>query len=76
MGKLPPGSHRLYWRGSVDTQVRVMALGDEPRVPADVQQRLDQEMKQRQAEAKRLQTLEQALAGPLAAGRVTLVDGR
>ncbi|KAG1394601.1 hypothetical protein G6F59_014153 [Rhizopus arrhizus] len=23
---LPPGSRRLYWRGSVDTQVRVMAL--------------------------------------------------
>lgn len=39
---LPPGSRRLYWRGSVDTQVRVMALGDEPRVPADVQQRLGQ----------------------------------
>ena len=39
---LPPGSRRLYWRGSVDTQVRVMALGDEPRIPADVQQRLGQ----------------------------------
>ena len=38
--------------------------------------RLETEMKQRQAEAKRRQTLEQALAGPLAAGRVTLVDGR
>ena len=42
----------------------------------ELSQRLDQEVKQRQAEAKRLQTLEQALAGPLAAGRVTLVDGR
>ncbi|MEW2875211.1 hypothetical protein AB1B06_28490, partial [Pseudomonas aeruginosa] len=30
---LPPGSRRLYWRGSVDTQVQVMALGDEPRIP-------------------------------------------
>lgn len=38
--------------------------------------RLETEMKQRQADAQRLQTLEQALAGPLAAGRVTLVDGR
>ena len=38
--------------------------------------RLDQEVKQRQAEAARLKTLEQALAAPLAAGRVTLVDGR
>jgi len=33
-------------------------------------------MKQRQAQAQRLKTLEEALAGPLAAGRVTLVDGR
>lgn len=38
--------------------------------------RLEQEVKQRQAETQRLQTLEQALAGPLATGRVTLVDGR
>jgi len=39
---LPPGSRHLYWRGSVDTGVRMMALGDEPRVPANVQQRLGQ----------------------------------
>jgi len=38
--------------------------------------RLDEEVKQRQAEAQRRKTLEQALAAPLAAGRVTLVDGR
>ncbi len=38
--------------------------------------RLDEEVKQRQAEAQRRMTLEQALAVPLAAGRVTLVDGR
>jgi flagellar motor protein MotB len=38
--------------------------------------RLDEEVKQHQAEAARLKTLEQALAAPLAAGRVTLVDGR
>ena len=38
--------------------------------------RLETEMKQRQADAQRLQTLEQALAGPLAAGRVTLTNGR
>ncbi|WP_064749199.1 OmpA family protein [Lysobacter antibioticus] len=38
--------------------------------------RLDQEVKRRQQEAQRRQTLEQALAGPLAAGRVTLIDGR
>ena len=39
-------------------------------------QRLDEEVRRREQEAKRMQTLEQALAGPLAAGRVTLVDGR
>ena len=38
--------------------------------------KLDEEVKQRQAEAQRRKTLEQALAAPLAAGRVTLVDGR
>lgn len=42
----------------------------------ELSHRLDQEVAQRQAEARRRQTLEQALAGPLAAGRVTLVDGR
>lgn len=39
-------------------------------------QRLDEEVRRREQEAQRMQTLEQALAGPLAAGRVTLVDGR
>lgn len=34
------------------------------------------EVRERQAEAARRQTLEHALAGPLAAGRVTLDDGR
>ena len=38
--------------------------------------KLEAEVKQRQAEAQRRETLEQALAGPLAAGRVTLTDGR
>jgi flagellar motor protein MotB len=38
--------------------------------------RLDEAVKQRQAEAQRRMTLEQALAAPLAAGRVTLVNGR
>ncbi|WCE04984.1 OmpA family protein [Pseudoxanthomonas sp. JBR18] len=45
-------------------------------VQLQLSQRLDQEVKQRQAEAQRRKTLEQALAAPLAAGRVTLVDGR
>ncbi|CAM2164576.1 Peptidoglycan-associated lipoprotein [Paraburkholderia sacchari] len=38
--------------------------------------RLANEVKQRQIETQRRKTLEQALAGPLAAGRVTLVNGR
>ncbi|WP_426689334.1 OmpA family protein [Rhodanobacter ginsengiterrae] len=38
--------------------------------------RLQEEVRQRQAEAQRRITLEQALAVPLAAGRVTLVNGR
>ena len=38
--------------------------------------RLDEEVRQRQIEAQRRKALEQALAVPLAEGRVTLVDGR
>ena len=38
--------------------------------------RLEAEVRQREAAEQRRQTLEQALAAPLAAGRVTLVDGR
>jgi flagellar motor protein MotB len=45
-------------------------------VQLQLSNRLDEEVKQRQAEAQRRMTLEQALAAPLAAGRVTLVDGR
>ena len=45
-------------------------------VQLQLSNRLDEEVKQREAEALRRKTLEQALAAPLAAGRVTLVDGR
>lgn len=38
--------------------------------------KLDEEVAQRKIETQRRQSLEQALAGPLAAGRITLVDGR
>ena len=38
--------------------------------------KLQSEVQQRQVETARRQTLEQALAGPLAAGRVTLNNGR
>jgi hypothetical protein len=37
---------------------------------------LEKEVKARQLETQRRKTLEQALAGPLAAGRITLVNGR
>jgi flagellar motor protein MotB len=45
-------------------------------VQLELSTRLDQEVKQRQMETQRRKTLEQALAVPLAAGRVTLVNGR
>lgn len=45
-------------------------------VQLELSARLEAEVKQRQEETQRRVALEQALAGPLAAGRVTLVDGR
>ena len=45
-------------------------------VQLQLSSKLDEAVKQRQAEAQRRMTLEQALAVPLAAGRVTLVNGR
>ncbi|GHA75306.1 OmpA family protein [Cognatilysobacter bugurensis] len=39
-------------------------------------QRLDEEVRRREQEAQRNRTLEQALAVPLASGRVTLINGR
>jgi flagellar motor protein MotB len=52
--------------------ILVCALG----MQFDLAQRLKSEVRQRQAEAQRREALERALAGPLAAGRVTLVQGR
>jgi flagellar motor protein MotB len=45
-------------------------------VQLQLENKLDQEVKHRQEETQRRKTLEQALAGPLASGRVTLVNGR
>lgn len=45
-------------------------------VQMDLSQRLASEVQLRQREAERRSALEQALAGPLAAGRVTLANGR
>jgi flagellar motor protein MotB len=45
-------------------------------VQLELTAKLENEVQRRQAETERRKTLEQALAGPLAAGRVTLVNGR
>jgi len=45
-------------------------------VQLELSSKLEHEVKQRQLDTQRRKTLEQALAGPLAAGRVTLVNGR
>ncbi|HZZ10042.1 MAG TPA: OmpA family protein [Paraburkholderia sp.] len=45
-------------------------------VQLELSNKLEHEVKQRQMETQRRKTLEQALAGPLAAGRVTLINGR
>jgi flagellar motor protein MotB len=45
-------------------------------VQMELSARLEDEVRQRQQEMQRRETLEKALAGPLAAGRVTLVNGR
>lgn len=52
--------------------ILVCALG----MQMELAERLKTEQRQRAEQARRLTTLEQALAGPLAAGRVTLQDGR
>ncbi|CAM2154360.1 OmpA-like domain-containing protein [Pararobbsia alpina] len=45
-------------------------------VQVQLSTRLEQEVKQRQLETQRREALEHALAGPLAAGRVTFVNGK
>jgi flagellar motor protein MotB len=45
-------------------------------VQMQLSSRLETAIKQQQKETERRKTLEQALAGPLASGRVTLVNGR
>lgn len=52
--------------------ILVCALG----MQLELAGRLEAEVRQRQVEAQRRQALESALAGPLAAGGVTLHDGR
>lgn len=45
-------------------------------IQLQLSRQLDEEVRQRQLEAAKRQTLEQALAAPLAAGRVTVINGR
>jgi flagellar motor protein MotB len=45
-------------------------------VQLQLEMKLQEEITRRKIETQRRETLEQALAGPLAAGRITLVDGR
>ncbi len=52
--------------------ILVCALG----MQLELASQLQVEVQQRQVEAERRQALEQALAGPLASGRITLTDGR
>ena len=52
--------------------ILVAALG----MQMELSERLKAEHREREVQTQRLQTLEQALAAPLAAGRVTLKDGR
>jgi len=52
--------------------ILVCALG----MQMELATKLETEVRQRQAEAQRREALEKALAGPLAAGRVTLNNGR
>lgn len=52
--------------------ILVAALG----IQMELSERLKIEQTERAAQTERLQTLEQALAAPLAAGRISLTDGR
>ena len=52
--------------------ILVLVIG----VQLELASQLEAEVQQRQAEQQRRQTLEEALAGPLAGGRVTLANGR
>lgn len=54
----------------------VLVLGAALVGQLDLAHQLQAEQQQRQAERQRRETLERALAGPLADGRITLVEGR
>lgn len=54
----------------------VLVLGAALVGQLDLANKLEAEVQQRQAEQQRREALERALAGPLADGRITLVEGR
>jgi len=54
----------------------VLVLGAALVGQMDLANKLEAEVQQRQAEQQRREALERALAGPLADGRITLVEGR
>lgn len=75
------GSHAPIWAAfgdlmSVLLGAFVLILVSVIGVQLQLSTQLEEEVKQRQEETQRRETLEQALAGPLAAGRVTLINGR
>lgn len=76
-----PSSEATIWAAfgdlmSVLLGVFVLILVGVIAVQVQLHGQLDAALRKQQAEAQRRHTLEQALAGPLAADRVTLVDGR
>ncbi|MGV8960108.1 MAG: OmpA family protein [Stenotrophomonas sp.] len=54
----------------------VLILASVIGIQLQLSNKLDEAVKQRQVEAQKRKTLEQALAAPLAAGRVTVINGR
>jgi Flagellar motor protein len=61
---------------SVLLGVFVLVVAGVVAMQAQLSARLEEEVARRQEQERQRQQLEQALAGPLAAGRVTLTDGR
>jgi flagellar motor protein MotB len=71
------GAFVLILVGVIALQLELStALEAEVKKRLDLSDRLQTEVQQREEETQRRQALEQALAVPLAAGQVTLVDGR
>jgi flagellar motor protein MotB len=71
------GAFVLILVGIIAMQIELSgALESEVKKRQDLSSKLEIEMQQREAEMHRRQALETALAVPLAAGQVTLIDGR